>query len=431
MKTKAWVVFAVLALFVTGSANTILTKVLLTTKAVGEDGKAHLFQKPFFGTANMFFAMCLVMPVYWCKGMASKRQGAKMNPDLGDTLLPDQQPDKTGPSMAKQLLFVAPPSFFDLLSMGLMLIGMLYIPASVWQMLRGANIIFAAILTVLILRRRLYAFHWLGVALALLGVGLVSVAALNSEHDTSQPGNKHAAFGVSIVLVAQAVQAAQIILEEQLLNDLAMDPMLIVGVEGIWGLLFVAIIMPVLYLLPGHDHGHAEDSRDTALMIKNNSLVQQVILMYMVSVATYNVSGMQVTSALSGVMRVMLEATRTLCVWLFTLAWHYLIDQSSPFGETWTNWSYLQALGFGVLIVGQGTYGQRIIWPGLYYPPPDPPAEAHFASPSAIRAGAFASPSPGVERPGNFASPGAAIGGRGMEEPESPKSSLSLQGLES
>lgn len=334
--------------------------------------------------------------------------------------------------MAKQLLYVAPPSFFDLLSMGLMLIGMLFIPASVWQMLRGANIIFAAILTVLILRRRLYCFHWLGVAFALLGVGLVSVAALNSEHvDRSQSsGNKHAAFGVGIVLFAQAIQAAQIILEEQLLNEVAMDPMLIVGVEGIWGLFFMVIIMPVLYLLPGSDNGHAEDSWDTALMIKNNSLVQHVIVMYMLSVATYNVSGMQVTSALSGVMRVMLEATRTLCVWLFTLAWHYMVDQSSPFGETWTNWSYLQALGFAVLIVGQATYGQRIVWPGLYYPPPDPPAEAHFASPGAIRAGAFASPSTGVERPGNFASPGTATGGPGMEEPESVSSSLKLNGME-
>merc|ERR1719433_288661 len=194
-----------------------------------------------------------------------------MNPDLGDSLMPNQpdsetagllNTDRKGPSMAKQLLYVAPPSFFDLLSMGLMLIGMLFIPASVWQMLRGANIIFAAILTVLILRRRLYCFHWLGVALALLGVGLVSIAALNSEHaDSSQSsGNKHAAFGVGIVLIAQAVQAAQIILEEQLLNEVAMDPMLIVGVEGIWGVLFMAIIMPVLYLLPGADNGHAEDS---------------------------------------------------------------------------------------------------------------------------------------------------------------------------
>jgi len=409
MKTRLWVIFAVLALFITGSANTILTKVLLTTKAVGEDGEEHRFQKPFFGTANMFFSMCLVMPVFWCKGLMSKRRGANMHPDLGDALLPDQ--DNKGPSMAKQLLLVAPPSFLDLLSMGLMLIGMLFIPASVWQMLRGANIIFAAILTVLILGRRLYAFHWLGVALALLGVSLVSVAALSNEHDSSQSsGNKHAAFGVGIVLIAQAVQAAQIILEEQLLNDVAMDPMLIVGVEGIWGLLFVAIIMPVLYVLPGSDHGHAEDSYDTAAMIQNNSLVQQVILMYMISVATYNVSGMMVTGALSGVMRVMLEATRTLCVWLFTLFWHYVVDPSSPFGETWTNWSYLQALGFMVLIVGQATYGQKIVWPGLYYPPPDPPAEAHFASPGAVRAGAFASPSPGVERPGAFASPGA-IGG--------------------
>jgi drug/metabolite transporter (DMT)-like permease len=398
----------VLALFLTGSANTILTKVLLTARAEGEDGKVETFSKPFFGTVNMFCAMALVMIVYLFQKYTAAKAERGLKPDVEEPLVAKSDADKTDATMSfgKALLLIAPPAFFDLLSMGLMLLGMLFIPASVWQMLRGANIIFAAILTVVVLRRKLFCFHWLGVAVTLLGITVVSVAALGAQDAKQSDDNagNNALLGVGIVLFAQVIQAAQIILEEQLLNNVGMDPVLIVGVEGLWGLMFCAIIMPILYVLPGDDHGHMEDSVDTGVFLSNSAEARNVVLMYMISVATYNVSGMLVTSALSGVMRVMLEASRTLCIWLFTLFWHYCIDSSSPFGESWTAWSPLQAFGFLILVFGQATYGQKIVWPCLYYPPVEPSTD-DFASPGAIRAGTFPSPSPGTVRTGAFASP--------------------------
>jgi drug/metabolite transporter (DMT)-like permease len=409
-KGLCYIVVAVLALFITGSANTILTKVLLTTQAVGEDGKMETFQKPFFGTFNMFFAMALVMIVHWASKATSRNQHMI---DLDKKLLPDEKREQEEPQQAsttKKLLLTAPPAFLDLVAMILMLIGMLFLPASIWQMLRGANIIFAAILTIVILRRKLRAYHWVGVSLALVGILIVSAAALSAggsdsgDSDSSKSGND-VAIGVGIVIFAQVIQATQIILEEELLNDLGMEPMLVVGVEGLWGLLFMCVIMPILMFLPGSDNGHVEDSVDTYRFLMNSSSAQAVVVAYMVSVATYNVSGMMVTQSLTGVMRVMLEATRTLTIWIFNLFWHYSVDSKSKFGEEWTNWSYLQAAGFLVLIIGQATYGRKIEWPCLSYDEPEPPAEELFASPGAVRAGAFASPASPVVRQGAFASP--------------------------
>merc|ERR1712079_326870 len=91
---------------------------------------------------------------------------------------------------------------------------------------------------------------------------------------------------------------------------------------------------------------------------------------------------------MSGMMRVMLEATRTLCVWIFNLFWHYCIDPASPFGEPWNNWSFLEAFGFILLIIGQSTYGELLKLPGFYYPPPSCAASpAHFASPVRLKGG--------------------------------------------
>jgi drug/metabolite transporter (DMT)-like permease len=425
-KAAAGTLLVVLALFLTGSANTILTKVLLTARAEGIDGKVETFRKPFFGVINMFCAMALVMIVYFIQKSASKSKTG-LSPDVPDVTEPLVESAKSEPAMpfVKALLLIAPPAFFDLLSMGMMLLGMLFIPASVWQMLRGANIIFAAILTIVVLRRKLYGFHWVGVGVTLIGITVVSVAALGSQggkkSDDEHTGNQ-ALIGVSIVLFAQVIQAAQIILEEQLLNGVGMDAVLIVGVEGLWGLVFCAVILPILYYLPGYDHGHLEDSVDTGVFLWNSPEARIVVLMYMLSVSTYNVSGMMVTSALSGVMRVMLEASRTLCIWLFTLFWHYCVDSSSPFGEAWTAWSPLQAFGFVILVIGQATYGQKIVWPCLYYPPTEPSTD-DFASPGAIRAGTYSSPSPDAVRTGAFASPR-------REKMNEDKGEIALDGLE-
>merc|ERR1719172_45937 len=106
------------------------------------------------------------------------------------------------------------------------------------------------------------------------------------------------------------------------------------------------VVWPVLWLLPGSDHGHAEDIVDSLVMVKNSAPLARFVLLYIFSCATYNISGMCVTSVLSAVHRVMLEASRTLIVWFFDLGVHYLVDPSSSFGEVWTVWSYLQALGF-------------------------------------------------------------------------------------
>ena len=45
-------------------------------------------------------------------------------------------------------------------------IGLLYVYASVWQMIRGSIIIFTGILSVLFLGRRLAPLHWAGMITA-------------------------------------------------------------------------------------------------------------------------------------------------------------------------------------------------------------------------------------------------------------------------
>merc|ERR1719506_1476151 len=95
------------------------------------------------------------------------------------------------------------------------------------------------------------------------------------------------------------------------------------------------IVYPILWFMPGQDHGHQEDLPDTFVMLSNNMQLFVCFMVYLFSCATFNATGIAVTGALSAVHRMMLDASRTTIIWAFGLTWHaYYPD--SPFGEAWT-----------------------------------------------------------------------------------------------
>ena len=58
---------------------------------------------------------------------------------------------------------LAIPTFFDLIATVLMNIGLLSVTASVYQMMRGAEMLFAALFAVSFLHRKLNRLHMLGI----------------------------------------------------------------------------------------------------------------------------------------------------------------------------------------------------------------------------------------------------------------------------
>lgn len=56
---------------------------------------------------------------------------------------------------------IAIPTFFDLVATVLMNVGLLYVTASVYQMMRGAEMLFAALFAVVFLKRRCPCVWWM------------------------------------------------------------------------------------------------------------------------------------------------------------------------------------------------------------------------------------------------------------------------------
>lgn len=64
---------------------------------------------------------------------------------------------------------LAIPTFFDLIATVLMNIGLLSVTASVYQMMRGAEMLFAALFSVSFLHRSLNRFHLMGILCCVVG----------------------------------------------------------------------------------------------------------------------------------------------------------------------------------------------------------------------------------------------------------------------
>lgn len=391
--TPGWMVAgAVAAMLLTGTVNTLATKIQFKIESANMDGVVMEFHKPWFGSFNMLFAMAVV-------GLVDKLYrslcGERVLKPEGDVCLLDVDADGSKPqlSYAKKVLFVSVPACLDLLATAACCIGIMYIPASVWQMLRGSALIFAAILSVMFLKRKLLGFNYFGLFLCVVGISFVGLANLLApsvdvaSSDKSDKGDDvvMVMFGMSIVLVGQILQAAQVIAEEWLMKDVDLPALVVVGWEGVWGIImFIFIVYPVLYLLDGSDRGHQEDPFDTWVMIRNSGPLMTCVVTYIISCGTFNASGIAVTASLSGVHRMMLDASRTIAIWSFGLAVHYGYDENSKFGEVWNSYSYIQIIGFCILVSGQAIYGGVLRVPFCEYPAEEKLDFAKFASPASI-----------------------------------------------
>jgi drug/metabolite transporter (DMT)-like permease len=137
-------------------------------------------------------------------------------------------------------------------------------------MMRGAEMLFAALFAVTFLGRRLNGLHAAGLAACVVGMSAVGAASLLSGEGsrTRVVPPAEMAMGMALIILSQAVQAGQLTFEDHFMSGgsgVTLDPLLIVGWEGVLGTLaMVGFLLPLITVLPGVDgDGVHENTRDT------------------------------------------------------------------------------------------------------------------------------------------------------------------------
>ncbi|EIE24529.1 hypothetical protein COCSUDRAFT_65401 [Coccomyxa subellipsoidea C-169] len=352
---------SVSGLLLFGTITSLFAKIVYELEGPDLDGAAKLFRKPWAMATNMFIGMSFCIPLAFLEERRQKgRLAREADGDASAPLLNGVEKDDTKPKY--QVFMLAIPTVFDLIATVLMNIGLLSVTASVYQMMRGAEMFFAAIFSVLFLHRRLNKFHLLGIFCCVVGIGLVGMSSVLHGGGSTQVeiSPEQMLLGMGLIVASQAVQAAQLTFEDYFMADLAVPPLLIVGWEGVFGTaIMVFLMLPIVYFLPGIDgEGLHENSIETLHMLFHSGPLLTVILVDMAALLLYNYAGMCVTGELGAVFRTVLETMRTMFVWLVDLLLFYTPLGFGKLGESWSVYSFIQAAGFAVLVCGTLVYSK-------------------------------------------------------------------------
>jgi drug/metabolite transporter (DMT)-like permease len=194
-------------------------------------------------------------------------------------------------------------------------VGLILTSASVYQMLRGAVVIFTGLFSYLFLNRRLRMYEWLSLVMVVVGVGIVGLSSVLMPQKKPDAATIEDSFdyssllGVGLVLGAQLFTASQFVIEEKILVRYKVTPLKAVGLEGSFGLISVLAAMPLLHILLAKQHP-AFDAMQGYHDFFDHPRVWQTGLAISISIAFFNWFGLSITSTVSATARSTIDACR-------------------------------------------------------------------------------------------------------------------------
>jgi len=359
-----------LGMFLSGTLNTITAKWAQRTPSIGRETKDDLsttiwgsldgqdgkdersFDHPFFQASTMFIgeALCLIAFI-----IKKKYFSAPAPPTY--TSLKDGTSSSTSDGLFTNSIYFSLPAMLDMTGTGVMNAGLCLTYASVFQMLRSAVVVFTALLSVVILKRRLRAFHWVSILFVVMGVSVVGYVSIKYSSDDSSKSQSSVMLGNALVILAQAMVALQMVVEEKIINTYGAPALKAVGFEGVFGFLILGILLVPLYYIQvsgGVNEYPIEDAYDALLQVSNSGEIQIALCGYIMSIAFFNFFGISVTKAMSASHRMVLDSLRTVAVLAVSIA------------LGWEEFHYEQLFGFFLLILGTSLYNEIIRLPSIF-----------------------------------------------------------------
>ncbi|OWA52970.1 Solute carrier family 35 member F6 [Hypsibius exemplaris] len=322
----AWTTFQIIiatVMLLTGSLNTLIAKWTDQLKATGrDDGAPREFNHPFVQACAMFLGefLCLVaFAVVW--GIRRQRS-ASVSGDV-DVLITREGQQQ--PFTWRNSFVFLPPALCDMTATSIMYVGLNMTYASSFQMLRGAVIIFTALLS------------------AIVGISdIVFNQQANADMNSIITGDL-------LIIMAQIIAACQMVYEEKFLSKYDVPALVAVGLEGFFGFTVLAIILVPLAYIPAGSFSATpfhtvEDAIDAFAQMRNNYLIVIGLVGTIFSIAFFNYAGISVTKEINATTRMVLDSLRTLIIWAVSL------------GLKWQKFQYLQIIGFILLVIGMAVY---------------------------------------------------------------------------
>ncbi|PQE13114.1 integral membrane protein [Rutstroemia sp. NJR-2017a BBW] len=406
MAVKALIPVLVAMMLLTGVCNTLLTKyqdnICVRNCDDPNPKKRALFEQPVIQTAQMFVGEMGCWLFVGGFSLYRRYLAKEPKPEGYEAVLTNEGEavDNDGasimstaktigdeerlPLVGARILLLALPAICDicgttlkqrarlrfhvvLLSSRMLMIlvnvGLLFVVPSIYQMTRGALVLFVGLFSVIFLKRKLHLFQWFALVTVVLGVAVVGLAgALYQDHkaapsavlvarealqvvvrEARTPEAVRTIIGVFLIAGAQIFTASQFVLEEYILENYALEPLKVVGWEGLFGFSVTVIGMVILHLAVGRTaagkYGYF-DLVEGWRQITHYKAIGVSSILIMISIGGFNFFGLSVTRTVSATSRSTIDTCRTLFIWIVSL---FL---------GWESFKWLQVVGFGLLVYG-------------------------------------------------------------------------------
>jgi hypothetical protein len=379
MPSSFFIPILLAGMIITGSSNSLWSKwqdMQCVENCSDPNPASHvLYEQPVWQTLQMFLGeMLCFLPVIYTWLRARQRTAPVFLPeDLEEDLNEPGKIDETFEELRGwKILLLWLPAACDLTGTTLMNVGLLYTPVSIYQMTRGALVLFVGVLSVIFLHRRLWLYQWVSLLTVMAGVSLVGYSGSlikDAVHSTlrllgteeSEPEVTRVLVGVFFILFAQVFTATQFVVEEKIMARYSVAPLVAVGYEGLFGTLSIVMCIPILSMPSIASSSPFFDLPRGWYQLVNTPSVLWSGIAIAISISLFNYFGLSVTRHVSATARSLTDTCRTLSIWLVSLGlgWEKLLFPIS----------LLQVLGFSFLVYGTFLFNGLVNPPSFLNPP--------------------------------------------------------------
>jgi hypothetical protein len=354
---------------VTGSINTIFNKILQKLY-----GKGIIFEQHHWVITFGMFCGELVLIFFYIYIVVKRNKEKRIKLLEGQQDEEEETETKSKKPPVPTNLIFAITAACDLCATTINTFGLTYLTTSMFQMMRGLELFFVCLWSTVYLKNPLYRHAVLGIGSLIFGLSLVGLNALMNDQGKAA---RNPPVGLALLSASQFFSSTEYVIQEKFIKHYEVHPFQLVGFEGLWGCIMYTILLVIFQFVKCNDWSDAlkeicfEDNEGHYLIENTLFAFQQmgdnlsllfVYIGYIISIALYNIVGINLTKLVSSTARAVVDTVRTVFIWIFFLVF-------TPVEGTEEKFFPLQLVGFLFLVAGTLVYNEIVPIPyfGLDY----------------------------------------------------------------
>lgn len=261
-------------------------------------------------------------------------------------------------------LWAALPALLECMSSGMYFTSLFLLPASISNMLQGAQIVATCIFSKIINNNPILCHHYIGITLSTIGFAIIGLGGFLGTQDESFSDMKYTTegyiFGLLCIGGNLVLHSIQTNVEEKIMRIGGIPAQRMVGLEGLFGVAWMFFIITCLQWIdcpnPNvcEEGGFYEDAYNGVKQAINDPWLLFWCGATIFAIFLFNLSGMILIQKVNAVYKVFWDNTMSIFVWGACVA--------IGFEEGSLSHLPMQLGGYALLMIGNLTYNEIIPW---------------------------------------------------------------------